>query len=133
MTDPAHRLPAEPDTDPVAAATAAELALLQPGLRRDPARAAALLHPEFHETGASGRRYDRPAILALLAAEDRPEGGAATVTDLHGVRLAEDLVHLVYDTFDGERHVHRSSLWRRTPEGWRLYHHQGTPYRPDAD
>lgn len=53
---------------------------------------------------------------------------------MKGVQLAPDLVHLTFDTEeDSGRRVHRSSLWRRTEDGWRLYFHQGTPFRPEPE
>jgi hypothetical protein len=47
---------------------------------------------------------------------------------MEGVQLADDLVHLTFDTELDGRRAHRSSLWRRTEEGWRMYFHQGTPF-----
>lgn len=47
---------------------------------------------------------------------------------MQGVQLAPDLVHLTFDTENNGRCVHRSSLWRRTEDGWLLYFHQGTPF-----
>lgn len=51
------------------AAIEAELKLLDPEVRRSPQRVGELLHPEFVEIGASGRIWDRDAIIALLAGE----------------------------------------------------------------
>ncbi|MDG9717822.1 DUF4440 domain-containing protein [Streptomyces sp. DH24] len=109
----------------VAAAIDGELALLDPGVRSSRQRVDALLHPDFREFGASGRVWDRASIMAMLDETDPGEPPTA-VSGMTGVRLAPDLVHLTFDTDAGGRRAHRSSLWRRTREGWRLYFHQGT-------
>jgi hypothetical protein len=46
----------------VEAAIQGELRLLDPEIRRSPEQVGALLHPEFHEFGASGRRWDRASV-----------------------------------------------------------------------
>jgi len=102
-----------------------ELSLLQPQVRRTRADVDVLLDPEFAEFGASGRRWSRPEILASLASEEREAAIAA-----HDVRanwIADGVVLVTYISDDGERRCNRSSLWRRTPAGWRMYFHQGTP------
>jgi hypothetical protein len=116
----------------VEAAIEGELRLLDPEIRRSPELVGALLHPDFHEFGASGRIWDRASILAALAGEDEPGGRPSTTSRIKGVQLAPDLVHLTFDTDDNGRRAHRSSLWRLTEEGWLLYFHQGTLYDSDA-
>ncbi|MFJ5995339.1 DUF4440 domain-containing protein [Streptomyces sp. NPDC092370] len=116
----------------VESAMEGELALLTPKVRRSPERVGALLHPDFHEFGASGRHWSRAAIIASLAATTEPGGRPVTVSALRGVQLAPDLVHLTYDTeYDGAR-AHRSSLWRRTEGRWLLWFHQATPFSERA-
>ncbi|MEU0583207.1 hypothetical protein [Streptomyces sp. NPDC006132] len=61
----------EPRRD-VDSAVEGELALLDPDIRRSPERVAALLHPDFHEFGASGRHGDRAGIIALLTTATDP-------------------------------------------------------------
>ncbi len=118
----------------MAAAVAGELRLLDPAVRRSPERVGALLHPDFHEFGSSGRHWDRAAIIEALATTTGPGAAPAVVSRMRGVRLAPDLVHLTFDTDDDGRRAHRSSLWRRSrPESgerWLLYFHQGTPFGP---
>jgi hypothetical protein len=116
----------------VEAAIEGELRLLDPEIRRSPELVGALLHPDFHEFGASGRIWDRASILAALAGADEPGGRLSTTSRIKGVQLAPDLVHLTFDTDDNGRRAHRSSLWRLTEEGWLLYFHQGTLYDSDA-
>ena len=113
--------------DAVAAAIACELALLDLEVRSDRRRVDALLHPDFHEVGASGRTWDRASIMAMLDETD-PDGPPIIASRMKGVRLAPDLVHLTFDTDADGRRAHRSSLWRRTEQGWRIWFHQGTLY-----
>ncbi|MFE7897667.1 DUF4440 domain-containing protein [Streptomyces sp. NPDC057424] len=116
----------------VESAMEGELALLTPKIRQSPERVGALLHPEFHEFGASGRHWSRAAIIASLAATAEPDARPVAVSALRGVQLAPDLVHLTYDTeYDGSR-AHRSSLWRRTEGRWLLWFHQATPFSERA-
>ena len=102
-----------------------ELRLLQPQVRRARAAVDALLDAEFAEFGASGRRWSRSEILASLAGEERD--AAAVAHDLRARRIADGVVLVTYVTDDGERRCNRSSIWRRTPAGWRVCFHQGTP------
>ncbi|MEZ3179129.1 DUF4440 domain-containing protein [Streptomyces pimonensis] len=116
----------------VEAAVAGELSLLDPQVRRSPERVGELLHPEFLEFGASGRIWDRASVIAALAAEHASGGAATTVSRMNAVRLAPDVVHLTFDTDQGGRRARRSSLWRLTGQGWRLYFHQGTLFHADT-
>ncbi|MEU6822572.1 nuclear transport factor 2 family protein [Streptomyces atriruber] len=118
----AERVPA------VEAAIENELRLLDPEVRVSPELFGALLHPEFTEFGASGTRWDRASIVRVLMAAKGPDAAPVTVSGMRGVQLADDLVHLTFDTESNGRRVHRSSLWRRTESGWRSWFHQGTPF-----
>ncbi len=104
-----------------------ELRLHKPEVRAEPGAVEALLHPGFSEFGASGRRWGRTEMLAALAAE-QPAGeeAAITATEMTGTRLAGDVIHLTYLSQRAGRRALRSSIWLRTPDGWRVYFHQGT-------
>jgi dihydropteroate synthase len=102
-----------------------ELALLRRTVRSDPGRLEALLHPDFVEVGATGRRWTRAQIIAALAAESGVDPVEAI--DLTSERLAEDVILLTFTTRRGRRTVHRSSVWVRHGDGWAVRHHQGTP------
>jgi hypothetical protein len=112
----------------VRAAIAGELRLLEPAVRRDAEQVDALLHPDFFEFGASGRRWGRREIIEALAGEDRGAGAAlvVTVAELDGRRLADGLVLVTYTSEGDQRRCRRSSIWRRTEAGWRVLFHQGT-------
>ncbi|MFD9859624.1 nuclear transport factor 2 family protein [Streptomyces alboflavus] len=115
----------------VEAAIESELRLLDPEVRASPALFGALLHPEFTEFGASGARWDRESIVQVLTARPEPGGRPTTTSRMRGVQVAEGVVHLTFDTDTNGRLVHRSSLWRRTDDGWLLWFHQGTPFTPE--
>jgi hypothetical protein len=109
-----------------------ELRLLDPAVRRAADQVDAMLDPEFVEFGASGRRWQRGEIIAALAADS--DSAAPTVLDLAGIRLAQGVVLVTYTSDDGKRRCQRSSIWRRTIDGWRVLFHQGTLIPPgDAD
>lgn len=117
----------------VEAAIESELRLLDPEIRRSAERLGALLHPDFHEVGASGRLWDRASVITGVTAATEPGVRAITTSGMKGVQLAPDVVHLTFDTEeDNGRRAHRSSLWRLTERGWLLYFHQGTPVGPAA-
>lgn len=110
-----------------------EAELHHPGVRCSHERLEQLLHPDFHEVGRSGRRYTRETVVAFLAAQADPPEVQADAYAL--TALAEDCALLTY------RSAHRSdaglvlpalrsSIWRRTPAGWQLFYHQGTPTEP---
>ena len=120
-------LPADQD---VQAVIELELQLLKPEVRAEPGAADALLHPDFSEFGASGRRWGRTEMIAALAAE-QPAGEelVITTTEMAGTRLADDVIHLTYVSQRAGQRALRSSIWLRTPAGWRVYFHQGTLVR----
>jgi hypothetical protein len=123
----------KPADEDVQRAIDGELWLLQPHVRTSPAEFEALLHPEFFEFGASGRRWSRREVIAELppaeAAGAEPPVAASDVT---GVRLAEDVVLVTYVSERGERRARRSSVWRKTDTGWCIYFHQGTLIPPGS-
>ncbi|WP_030570471.1 nuclear transport factor 2 family protein [Streptomyces aureocirculatus] len=117
-------------TPAVEAAIENELRLLDPEVRASPVLFGALLHPEFTEFGASGARWDRESIVKVLTAKPGPGDRPTTTSRMRGVQLADDVVHLTFDTDTNGRLVHRSSLWQRSGGGWLLWFHQGTPFTP---
>lgn len=115
----------------VAAAIEGELRLLDPVVRASVDLLTTLLHPEFREIGTSGRLWDRNTIIAELTSDDAPRPGPLTASRMHGEQLCADLVQLLFDTESKGLRSHRSSLWRLTDDGWRLYFHQATPFIDD--
>ena len=106
-----------------------EETLLDPAIRRDRARVAALLADDFVEFGASGKIWAREEILTLLATE---EYHPPVIESFECVRIAPDVALATYhavrtDATTGERSVTlRSSIWSKEPWGWRMRFHQGT-------
>ncbi len=109
--------------------TALERELHDPAVRRDRARLHALLDAEFVEVGASGRMYTKAALVAHLS-DEAP--AAIHADDFRVVVLAPDVAFVTYRSWrvahDGARGAAtlRSSLWRKTGQGWQLRYHQGT-------
>ncbi|MGW7439864.1 nuclear transport factor 2 family protein [Streptomyces sp. NPDC054849] len=124
------------EIDEVNEAIAGELRLMDPGVRMSKTLARELLHQDFVEVGASGRRWTYEEMLAELpdmdgAAEDGPRYEPSKMT---GVVLAPGLVHLTYETTIAGDRARRSSLWRKQRAGgtWQMYYHQATPIPPEG-
>ena len=109
----------------------AEVALHQPGTRRDATKVEALLHDSFLEFGRSGTTYDRATILDLLASKEA--GGRIVSRDFAVISLDADAALLTYKSAimdsagKASRHALRASIWKKTPGGWKLLFHRGTP------
>lgn len=115
------------ETQAVAAAVERELRLLDPRVRASPELVLGLLDPEFTEFGASGRRWDAESVLTVTNDGTLSPESPVEVTEMSGAVLAPGVVHLTYLADNRGRRSWRSSLWRRTDDGWRMYFHQGTP------
>jgi ribonuclease HI len=101
-----------------------ERELLEPGVRADASRVAAILHPDFEEIGRSGRLWGRDAIVQALAAE---EPQSVDLQVLGTESLTPETILLTARTTDARGSTLRSSLWVRVNGRWRLRFHQGTP------
>ncbi|MFF1922496.1 DUF4440 domain-containing protein [Streptomyces sp. NPDC058221] len=112
----------------VAAAVEGELRLLDPLVRASTELLVQVLHPEFHEVDSTGRHWDRDTVITSLITGTAPRPGPLTASRMHGTQLADDLVHVTFDTEAKGKRAHRSSLWRLTGTGWLLYYHQATPF-----
>jgi hypothetical protein len=110
---------------------ALETELHHPGAPASPARADALLHPDFFEVGRSGTRYSRTTVLAFLGGQLQPSPVNASHFEL--TRLSDDCALLTYrsDASAGlgqpPGSAWRASVWQRVGEQWQLRYHQGTP------
>lgn len=112
----------------VAAAVEGELRLLDPLVRASTELLVQVLHPDFHEVDTTGRHRDRDTVIASLITGTGARPGQLTASRMRGVQLADELVHVTFDTEAKGRRAHRSSLWRLTDTGWLLYYHQATPF-----
>lgn len=83
---------------------------------------------DFWETGASGRRYRRSAVLDEL--ERRYAAGTYhdewEAQEFYCRKLAENVYLLTYTLFQGKRKTRRATIWERAPEAWKIVYHQGT-------
>lgn len=81
----------------------------------------------FWEVGASGRRYSREYVLSVLEKRyAEPYMDDWETRDFHCAEIAPDNYLLTYTLAQGNRITRRSTIWRRTPEGWKIVYHQGT-------
>ncbi|WP_242384298.1 DUF4440 domain-containing protein [Thermobispora bispora] len=116
--------------DPVQAAITGEMRLLEWEVRSSAVLLGELLDPEFTEIGASGRLWDRHSLINALTQESDAPPYRITVSEMKGRLLAPGIVHLTYVSDENGRRARRSSIWRRSEQGWRLYFHQGTLLPP---
>ena len=107
---------------------ALERSLLTRAVRADRDRLERLLHPDFVEIGASGRRWSRAEMLDALS--DEPSLDDVEAIDLLGRQLAADVVLVTYSTRRATTSVHRSSIWVRRDGKWVVLFHQGTVAEP---
>ena len=88
-----------------------------------------ILAAEFFEFGRSGRVYQRQDTLDILS---QPVIDAKLPLSNFNAQLVSDEVALI--TYVSEvvydariELANRSSLWRRSAQGWQILFHQGTP------
>ena len=101
-----------------------ELRLLDPVVRGDRGLLEALLHPDFAEVGASGRRWTRSQIIDALV--EAPSVDDLQVSDLQSQALSTDVVLVTYSARRAGTTARRSSIWVRSELGWVVRYHQGT-------
>lgn len=117
--------PSPVSTDVVAALRSLEERLLDPLVRAVPEQVKALLAPEFVEFGASGRVFNRDAILAMLAAE--PPRMARQTRGFKVRLLAPDAALTTWRVLrDDGIETLRSSVWQCQDGRWQMVFHQGT-------
>lgn len=115
------------DAELLAHLTGLEIALMRKAGPADAREAEALLHPLATEVGRSGRCYDRPALLRLLAESEAASQAGVQASGFVLHRLDDDLALLRYRSERDSGATERSSIWQRDETGWRLRFHQGTP------
>jgi len=97
--------------------------------RYDKRRMSEVIAPDFLEFGRSGRVYRREDSLAV---PPHAIDAVLPLPDFRARLLHPDVAQVTYNsavTYDGVvQRARRSSIWSRTPEGWVLRFHQGTPY-----
>ncbi len=119
-------------TDPKLLAVLAELSQREPIFHRPEfsttrADFERMTAATFWEVGASGRLYSREYVLAELERRyANPTEEVWQTRDFHCLELAADNYLLTYTLIQGARVTRRSTIWRRTAEGWQIVYHQGT-------
>lgn len=104
-----------------------EESLWRPETRFDRAHMERMLAPDFFEFGRSGRTYDRAACLAV---ERSALDVRLPLPGFRVVSLDADTALVTYVSevrYDEVLLANRASVWSRTPAGWQLRFHQGTP------
>jgi ribonuclease HI len=110
--------------NPVATIHALELALARRDVDALPGGYEAALDDGFVEVGQSGRVWTRHEMLMALAAS--PPNPSVELVGFAVDELAPTVWLARYDTvIDGVRH-HRSSIWIRSGDRFRMRYHQGT-------
>ncbi|MDJ0771766.1 MAG: nuclear transport factor 2 family protein [Ilumatobacter sp.] len=103
----------------------AEQDLLTEPVRADRAELEAILHDDFVEIGASGRRWGRPDTIEQLVGAPSLEAYQVELVALR--ELADQLVMVEYEMTTAERGlVRRMSLWTNESGRWQILWHQGT-------
>jgi len=81
----------------------------------------------FWEVGASGRRYSRQYVLDEMEKRyANPEEDTWQTRDFHCLEIAAENYLVTYTLIHGTRITRRSTIWRQTPQGWKIVYHQGT-------
>lgn len=102
-----------------------ERSLLTAPVRRSRSALETLLHPDFIEVGATGRRWSRDELLDALVLE---EGADPVEAEQFEVReVTPDVVLLTFLSDPRRRAARRSSIWRCDDGQRRMLYHQGTP------
>jgi hypothetical protein len=87
----------------------------------------AMTAEEFWKVGASGRRYSREYVLdTLQRRHSQPREDEWEAEDFYCQELAPANYLLTYTLRQGSRVTRRTTLWRRTLQGWVAVYHQGT-------
>ncbi|QHS50746.1 DUF4440 domain-containing protein [Edaphobacter sp. 12200R-103] len=92
-----------------------------------------MMAPEFFEIGVSGRLYSRDFIIRTLEARfstPEPQPDHFRTSEFHLLRVSADTWLLSYvlrqEITDAPRISRRTTLWKKTVEGWKILFHQGT-------
>lgn len=109
---------------------ALEQALMTAATRASAADLDALLAEDFLEIGSSGRRYDKPAVIAALLASPRRTDPPPVLEEIALCALGPATMLLTYRIGSSDPAAGgtwRSSIWVEQSGAWRLRFHQGTP------
>ena len=77
----------------------------------------------MHPAGGYGRQY---LLDELERRHANTTEDAWQTRDFHCLEIAAHNYLLTYTLIQGSRVTRRSTIWRRTAEGWKIVYHQGT-------
>ena len=106
-----------------------EMILLNPNIRKSLNILSNILSDDFMEFGSSGRIYKKKDVIDALKLESKQE---IFMQDFKVKIIKEDLVLASYTAIkiDDEKNIEtkslRSSIWKKTKNGWQIILHQGT-------
>lgn len=84
--------------------------------------------PDFWEVGASGRRYSREHVRAVI--EQRiaapPDESDWETSEFQVRAMGASVYLLTYTLAQGDRVTRRLTVWRRRENRWTVMFHQGT-------
>jgi hypothetical protein len=126
--------PELPSTDPALLSILEELKAREPIFHRPEfgttrADFERMMHVDFWEIGASGRRYSREYVLAELERRRRQNPGEDPweTSGFQCGKLAPEVYLLAYTLIQHKiRKTRRSTIWQHTEVGWKIMFHQGT-------
>jgi hypothetical protein len=107
---------------------ASEMRILEAERKADLAVFRELLAEQFIEIGPDGARYDKAAVLRIIASHPPQVVTASDFAVIPAGRDAAVVNYVVESTLpDGSHRRHTaSSVWARQGSGWILVFHQGT-------
>jgi hypothetical protein len=111
-----------------------EKKLLDPELRRNPEKLAALLGDDFVEFGSSGHAYDKRRTLFLLR-KQLPK--KLLIEEFRVIEIDPSAALVTYRAcsesgkVEAAKYSLRSSLWMQRNGAWQMVFHQGTPVSED--
>ena len=82
---------------------------------------------DFMEVGASGRRYDRAFVLAMLIERwSKPHPDLWETSEFHCREVGPHTYVVTYTLKQGARVTRRLTIWRKHEAQWQALFHQGT-------
>ena len=128
-----------PEMEPILSTDPALLGVLEELKKREPifhcsefgttrADFEEMIHADFWEIGASGRRYSREYVLDELEKRHQlPHSDVWETSEFHCRPLGPNLYLLTYTLIQDEiRKTRRLTIWQHTEAGWKIVFHQGT-------
>ena|SRR5690554_6012086 len=98
--------------------------LVDPEIRKDSERIAALLSAEFMEFGSSGKVYRKRDVLDRV---NRPGSATYQLSEFAFKMLGEGHILVTYRSINSYKEMAlRSSIWVNENGSWQMLHHQST-------